>query len=78
MKFDDLDGSLYMNIKLPGDDSWSKITTETARIDMGKTAKDESTLVLQRIHAKPLPSSRMDKGPRQRLAAPNAGGTFRS
>ena len=70
VKFDDLDGSLYMNIKLPGDDSWSKITTETARIDMEKTAKDESTLVLQRIHAKPLPTSRMDKGPRQRLAVP--------
>ena len=70
VKFDDLDGSLYMNIKLPGDESWSKITTETARIDMERTARDESTLVLQRIHAKPLPSSRTDKGPRQRLAAP--------
>ena len=59
-----------MNIKLPGDESWSKITVETARLDMERMARDESALVLQRIHAKPLPSIKMAVGPREKLAAP--------
>ena len=31
VKFDDLDSTLYLNAKLPGDTTWSKITVEVAR-----------------------------------------------
>ena len=34
IKFDDMDGSLFMNIKLPGDDTWSEVTVDTAMEDM--------------------------------------------
>ena len=68
VKFDDVDGSLFMNIKLPGDESWSRITVETARIDLDRTSRDESAKLLKRIHAKPLPTRRPMDGPRERLA----------
>ena len=31
VKFNDLDCSLFLNIKLPGDDKWSKVTLDMAR-----------------------------------------------
>ena len=68
VKFDDMDGSLFMNIKLPGDESWSRITVETSRIDLDRTARDESATLLKRIHAKPLPTRKPLDGPRERLA----------
>ena len=70
VKFDDIEGSLYMNIKLPGNEAWSKITVDTARLDMERTARDESAVVLKPIHAKPLPSIKAATGPRERFAAP--------
>ena len=68
VKFDDVDGSLFMNIKLPGDETWSKVTVETARLDMEKTARDESESVLKRIQSKPMPPKVPLNGPRERLA----------
>ena len=75
IKFDDLEGALFMNIKLPGDEAWSRVTAETARLDMERTARDESASVLKRIHAKPMPVALLTSGPRERLAvaAPMAG-----
>ena len=70
VKFDYMDGSLYMNIKLPGDESWLRVTVETARMDLEKTARDQSASVLKRIHAKPLPTHKTLDGPRERLAIP--------
>ena len=68
VKFDDLEGSIYMNIKLPGDETWSKVTVETAKLDMEKTSRDESASVLKRIQAKPMPTGPPPSGPRERLA----------
>ena len=65
IKFEDMDASLFMNIKLPGDDAWSKVTVDTAIADMDRVARAESVDLLKRIHSKPPPS-----GPRERLAAP--------
>ena len=67
VKFDDIEGSLYMNIKLPGDESWSKVSVETARLDTERTARDESASVLKRIHSKPMPTA-VGNGPQERLA----------
>ena len=45
------------------------MTVETARLDMEKTARDESASVLKRIHSKPMPTGPPPSGPRDRLAA---------
>ena len=37
-KFDDIDRTLYLNVKLPGDQSWSKVTLDIAR--RGVTARE--------------------------------------
>ena len=42
-----------MNIKLPGDESWSKVMFDTARANMDRSAKDESTTLLKRLQAGP-------------------------
>ena len=31
VKFDDLDGTLYLNVRLPGDEAWSKVSVDMAR-----------------------------------------------
>ena len=69
VKFDDLDCTLYMNIKLPGDETWSKVSVDTARADMDRAARAESDNLLRRIGTKPVLA-----GPRERLAtqAPGA------
>ena len=64
IKFDDLEASMYMNIKLPGDEEWSRVTPEMAKIDLGETARADSARVLKRIGVPTI------SGPRQRLAAP--------
>ena len=65
IKFDDMDGSLFMNIKLPGNEAWSRVSVDTAMADMDRVARAESADLLKRIHSKPAPL-----GPRERLAAP--------
>ena len=44
VKFDDIDMTLYLNIKLPGDEKWSRVSLEVARRGMkarDKLASDE-------------------------------------
>lgn len=47
IKFEDMDQSLFMNIKLPGDESWSKVTIDTAMAVMDRTAQAESADLLR-------------------------------
>ena len=65
IKFDDHEAGLYMNIKLPGDETWSRVTPLMAKADMDWDARVEATRVLRRIAAKGAVS-----GPRERLAIP--------
>ena len=72
VKVDDMEASLYMNIKLPGDESWSKVTPEMARTDLEANTRAESAKILRRIAAKDSPV-----GPRQRLALETPSTTLR-
>ena len=47
-----------MNIKLPGDETWSKVTIDTAKADMDRSAKDESTTLLKRLQSKAMSGPR--------------------
>ena len=67
VKFDDVENSLYMNIKLPGDETWSKVTPQMAKADLDSTTRAESAKILRRIAMKEGTT-----GPRQRLMAPAA------
>ena len=64
IKFDDFCGSLYANIKLPGDTSWTKVTPAMAQEDLEKSMKEENKINQTRMAAKLLP------GPRERLGRP--------
>ena len=68
IKFDDDTASLYTNIKLPGDESWSKVTADMALKDMDNTARAESADIMTRLAAKDR--RKTTTGPSQRLAAP--------
>ena len=64
IKFDDFHGSLYSNIKLPGDSTWTRITLEMARDDLDASTKEENACTMKRLAAKLVP------GPRERLRLP--------
>ena len=64
IKFDDHEASLYINIKLPGDTSWARVSPAMARADLEQTTREESARLLRRITTTTAP------GPRQRLAVP--------
>ena len=64
VKFDDHEASMYLNVKLPGDTEWTRVTPEMAKIDLGEAARAESAKMLKRMKAVTAP------GPRQRLVAP--------
>ena len=64
VKFDDFCGSLYANIKLPGDTSWTRVTPDMAREDLERSMREENELNQTRMAAKLLP------GPRERLGRP--------
>ena len=64
VKFDDFTGSLYVNVKLPGDESWTRISPEMARVDLERSMKEEDTKNQNRLASKLLP------GPRERLNLP--------
>ena len=76
IKFDDFSGSLFANIKLPGDTAWTKITPAMAREDLGASLREENAHTQKRLAAKLVP------GPRERLQRPpldtNANGPLRS
>ena len=65
IKFDDFESSLFMNIKLPGDEEWSKISPAMAKADLDQSSKAETAGLLRRIAKAP----NSDNGPRRRLAA---------
>ena len=64
IKFDDYGGSLYANIKLPGDSSWTRVTPSMAREDLGASLREENACTQKRLATKLIP------GPRERLGRP--------
>lgn len=60
IKFDDFTGSLYTNVKLPGNTSWTKVSPEMARASV----EEEDAKNRKRFATKLLP------GPREGLARP--------
>ena len=64
IKFDDFCGSLYANIKLPGDSSWTRVTPDMAREDLCASMREENEHTQKRLAAKLVP------GPRERLGRP--------
>ena len=67
IKFDDFKGSLTTIIKLPGDESWTRVTPQMAREDLEASMREEDSRNQARLAAKLVP------GPRERLAVPLAG-----
>ena len=63
-KFDDYTGSMYANIKLPGDVHWTRVSPEMARADLEKSHREEDVLNQRRLAEKLIP------GPRERLHRP--------
>ena len=61
IKFDDFSGSLYANIKLPGDMTWTKVTPAMAREDLEASHREENARHQRRLATKLVP------GPRERL-----------
>ena len=64
VKFDDFCGSLYTNVKLPGDAKWTRVTPEMARNDLDASLREENEANQRRLAAKLIP------GPRERLHRP--------
>ena len=64
IKFDDHEASLFINVKLPGDEVWSRVSPAMAKADLDLNAREESARLMKRI------SGGTGQGPRQRLAAP--------
>ena len=64
IKFDDYVGSLYANVKLPGDTSWTKVTPSMAQADLESSIREEQRAQGKRLAAKLVP------GPRERLNRP--------
>ena len=67
IKFDDYEASLFINVKLPGDDRWTRISPATARADQENSSREESARILRKISGASQPAV---NGPRQRLAVP--------
>ena len=64
IKFDDFSGSLFANIKLPGDGSWTRVSPEMARTDLEASLREENSFHQKRMAVKLVP------GPRERLSRP--------
>ena len=64
IKFNDFRGSLITNVKLPGDESWTRVTPQMARDDLEASMREEDSRNQARLAAKLVP------GPRERLAVP--------
>ena len=64
IKFDDYSGSLFTNVKLPGDHNWTRVSPEMARNDLEDSVREENRVNQRRLAAKLIP------GPRERLANP--------
>lgn len=66
VKFDDLAGSLYTNVKLPGDTKWTRVTLEMARSDLEASVREENDAYQKGL------ASKLISGPRERLHGPAA------
>lgn len=64
IKFNDFTGSLFANVKLPGDAAWTRVTPGMTRDDLEKSMSEE------RNQARLAP--KLVLGPRERLAIPQA------
>ena len=64
VKFDDFSGSLFANVKLPGDTTWTRVTPAMAQEDLERSMKEESAMNQKRLASKLIP------GPRERLNRP--------
>lgn len=64
IEFDDYLGSLFINIKLPGDESWTRVSPSMARNDLEQSIREKELINQKRLAAKLLP------GPRERLNRP--------
>lgn len=53
IKFDDFAGSLYSNVKLPGDLSWTRVTPAMAQEDLEASLREESSRHKKRLATKP-------------------------
>ena len=67
VKFDDFEASLYINVKLPGDTEWSRVSPAMAKADLDQSSREENAGILKRLANSGNPT--LD-GPRKRLAAP--------
>ena len=64
IKFDDYNGSMFANIKLPGDATWTRVSPSMARYDLEASMREEQRTNGKRLASKLLP------GPRERLNRP--------
>ena len=64
IKYDDFTGSLFTNVKLPGDVSWTRVTPSMAREDLERSMNEENSQNQKRLAMKLLP------GPHERLSWP--------
>lgn len=64
IKFYDFTGSLFANVKLPGDRTWTKVFPAMARSDLAASVQEEEDRNRKRFAAKLVP------GPPERLAQP--------
>ena len=72
VRFDDFSASLYINVKLPGDTSWTRVSPQMAKDDLGASVREEESRNQKRLAAKLVP------GPRERLAKPIEAGRLRT
>ena len=64
IKFDDYSGSLFANIKLPGDTTWTKVTPDASWDDLEASMRKES------LHNQKRMAAKLVLGPRERLGRP--------
>ena len=65
IKFEDIDGTLCLIFKLPGDESWSTVTPSMAKADHDAHTGEEARRIMKRITG-----TKSLSGPSQRLASP--------
>ena len=58
MKFDEFTGSLFCNVKLPEDKTWTRVMPEMAREDLGASVREENTKSQKRMASKLIPGLR--------------------
>ena len=64
IKFDDFSASLFTNIKLPGDETWTRVTPDMAREDLDASVREESAVTRKRL------ATKLVSGPREILRLP--------